>query len=184
MYDKGYFYPDANAYDWTDASDQVAKGEAGMTLMGTWITGYWDGNGLIAGEDYQFFPFPVIDPAIPQVTYGPVDSWAIPKDAKNPECAKDFVAWALTPEMQALWAKGQGALAASVKVDPSIYNVVMKKANDLIAGGIGWVPAYDLSTTPPNAEIGLNMFALFMNDPSQYATYLADAQTQSAEVFK
>ena len=44
LLDKGYFYSDANAYDWTDAANQVAKGEAGMTLMGTWITGYWDGK--------------------------------------------------------------------------------------------------------------------------------------------
>ena len=36
-----------------------------MTLMGTWITGYWDGNGLKAGEDYDVFPFPIIDSKIP-----------------------------------------------------------------------------------------------------------------------
>ncbi len=67
LYDKGYFYPDANAYEWTDAADQVANGEAGMTLMGTWITGYWDENGLVAGQDYDVFPFPIIDPSIPPI---------------------------------------------------------------------------------------------------------------------
>ena len=51
LVDNGYFYPDANAYDWTDAADQVANGEAGMTLMGTWITGYWDGNGPSRGRE-------------------------------------------------------------------------------------------------------------------------------------
>ena len=86
--------------------------------------------------------------------------------------------------MQALWAKGQGALAATTKVDPSIYTPVMKKANDLIAGGTLWIPAYDLSTPPPNAEVGLNMFAQFMNDPSQFMTYLEEAQAQSIEAFK
>jgi len=82
-----------------------------------------------------------------------------------------------------LWAKGQGALAASAEVDTSIYNVIMKEANDLIAGGTKWAAGYDLSTTPPNAEVGLNLFALLMNDASQYMTYLEDAQVQSAEVF-
>jgi multiple sugar transport system substrate-binding protein/raffinose/stachyose/melibiose transport system substrate-binding protein len=184
LIDKGYFYPDANAYDWTDAADQVASGEAGMTLMGTWITGYWDGLGFTAVEDYDVFPFPIIDPAIPPATFASTDSWTIPADAKNADCAKEFIAWTLTPEMQLLWAKGQGALPASAKTDTSSFNPVMKKALDFISGGTMWLPAYDLSTTPPNAEIGLNLGALMMNDPSQYAQYLAEAQTQSAEVFK
>jgi len=183
LIDNGYFVPDANAYTYTDAADMVANGEAGMTLMGTWVTGYWDGNGLVAGEDYDLFPFPTINPEIPAATYATVDAWAIPVDAANADCAKEFIAWALTPEMQALWAKGQGALAASAEVDTSIYNVIMKEANDLIAGGTKWAAGYDLSTTPPNAEVGLNLFALLMNDASQYMTYLEDAQVQSAEVF-
>src|SRR5512142_1455070 len=43
LIDAGYFAKNPNADDWTDAADKVMKGEAGMTLMGTWITGYWDG---------------------------------------------------------------------------------------------------------------------------------------------
>ena len=58
LVDAGYFAPNANADDWTDASDRVARGDAAMTLMGTWITGYWNGNGLMAGDDYDFFEFP------------------------------------------------------------------------------------------------------------------------------
>jgi multiple sugar transport system substrate-binding protein/raffinose/stachyose/melibiose transport system substrate-binding protein len=183
LVDAGYFYPDANAYDWNEAADLVANGEALMHLMGTWTTGYWDGNGLKAGEDYDMFPFPVIDSAIPIATFGPVDSWCIPKDAKMAAGAKELLKHFLTPDMQAQWAVGQGALAASAKVDPSIYNVVMKKANDLIGSGTMWIPAYDLSTPPPNAEVGLNMFAQFMNDPSQFMSYLDEAQTLSEQAF-
>lgn len=184
LIDKGYFNEDANAYLYTDAADMVANGEAGMTLMGTWVTGYWDGNGLVAGEDYDVFPFPIIDPNIPAATFGSTDSWVIPADAKSPDCAKEFIAWALTPEMQLKWASGQGALPASSKTDTSTFNSVMQKAMNYIATGTLWFPAYDLSTTPPNAEIGLNFFVQMMDDPSLYETYLADAQVQSAEVFK
>jgi multiple sugar transport system substrate-binding protein/raffinose/stachyose/melibiose transport system substrate-binding protein len=183
LYQAGYFYPDANAYFYTDAADQVANGEAAMTLMGTWITGYWDGNGLVAGEDYDLFPFPVINPDVPVATFASTDSWAIPADAKNPECAKEFIAWALKPDMQLLWAMGQGALPAAAETDTSSFNPVMAKALNYIKSGTLWLPAYDLSTTPPNAEIGLDLMALMANDPSQYATYLAEAEVMSAEVF-
>ncbi len=184
LIDAGYFYPDANAYTYTDAADWVANGDAAMTLMGTWVTGYWDGNGLVAGEDYDLFPFPVIDPAIPESTFASTDSWVIPVDAKSPDCAKEFVSWALTPENQLLWAVGQGALPAVAQTDTSTFNVVMQKALGYIAGGTLWKPAYDLSTTPPNAEIGLNLTAQMMNDPAQYMTYLEEAAALSAEVFK
>ena len=62
LVDAGFFVDDANAYTWTDAADQVANGEAAMTLMGTWITGYWNGIGLEPVTDYDFFNFPVLDP--------------------------------------------------------------------------------------------------------------------------
>ena len=58
LVDAGYFAANANADTWTDASDKVTRGDAAMTLMGTWITGYWNGNGLMAGDDYDFFRVP------------------------------------------------------------------------------------------------------------------------------
>jgi multiple sugar transport system substrate-binding protein/raffinose/stachyose/melibiose transport system substrate-binding protein len=183
LVEKEYFYPDANAYVWTDAADQVANGQAAMHLMGTWTTGYWNDNGLVPGEDYDLLPFPVIDSSIPIATFGPVDAWAIPSDAAQAECALDLLNWFLTPEMQEKWAVGQGALAATTDVDPTIYNVVMAKANDLINSGTMWIPAYDLSTPPPNAEVGLNMFAQFMDDPANYMQWLEEAQTASEAAF-
>ena len=69
--DKGYFAPNANADSWTDASDKVARGDAAMTLMGTWITGYWNGLGLEPGTDYDFFPFPSIADGVPASVVGP-----------------------------------------------------------------------------------------------------------------
>ena len=183
LVEKEYFHPDANAYVWTDAADQVANGDAAMHLMGTWTTGYWNDNGLVPGEDYDLLPFPVIDPNIPVATYGPVDAWAIPSDAASADCAKELLKWFLTPDMQSKWALGQGALAATTGVDPSIYNVVMAKANDLINSGTMWIPAYDLSTPPPNAEVGLNMFAQFMDDPANYVQWLEEAQEASEAAF-
>jgi ABC-type glycerol-3-phosphate transport system substrate-binding protein len=183
LIDKGYFVKNANAYDWTDAADQVAKGEAAMTLMGTWITGYWDGNGLKAGTDYDFFPFPTIDSSIPVVVHGSIDAWTIPADTKNKDGAEALLAWFLKPESQAIWAKGQGALAANKNTDPSIYNSVMKKAADYLAQ-TAFLSGYDLSTTPPMATGGLNMFAEMMNDPSKYQDYMTQTEAVAKDVFK
>lgn len=182
LVDGGFFVENANAYDWTDAADQVANGTAAMTLMGTWITGYWDGNGLVAGEDYDFFPFPVMNPDLPVITHGSIDGWAVPAGSSNPDGAKALLLHMLSPEAQATWAQGQGALAAVNNVDASIYSPVMKKASDYL-GQVAFLSGYDLSTTPPMAEGGLNMFAQFMNDPSGYMDYLTQTEEVAVEVF-
>lgn len=183
LVDKGYFVPDANAYDWNEAADQVANGRAAMTLMGTFITGYWNGNKLEPVKDYDFFPFPIIDEKLTVVTHGTVDGWVIPAAAKNKEGAQKLLLHFLTPESQATWALGQGALAAVNNVDASIYSPVMKKAADHLAK-VQFLSGYDLSTTPPMAEGGLNMFAQFMNDPSGYKGYLDETELVAKEVFK
>ncbi len=54
----GCFNDDPNGIDWTDAADQVANGDAAMTLMGTWITGYWNGNGLVPGDRLRLLRVP------------------------------------------------------------------------------------------------------------------------------
>jgi ABC-type glycerol-3-phosphate transport system substrate-binding protein len=180
LVDNGYFVDNANAYDWTDAADQVAKGEAAMTLMGTWITGYWNGNKLTAGENYDFFPFPPMKDA----ALGPVDGFVMTAASQHKPESEKLLLYLLDPKVQADWAQAQGALAPSMKVDPSIYNAVMSKANQQVADAEVFAFNYDLATTPPMAEGGLNMFAEFMNDPSKYADYLAETEGVAKEVFK
>jgi len=46
-----------------------------------------------------------------------------------------------------------------------------------------FLSGYDLSTTPPMAEGGLDMFAMFMNDPSGYQEYLEITQQVADDVF-
>jgi len=184
LVDSGYFVENANAYDWTDAADQVANGQAAMTLMGTWITGYWNGNNLVPGENYDFFPFPTITEGVPNAALGPVDGFVMTEGSQNKLQAEKLLLHLLDPQVQAGWAQAQGALAPSMKVDPAIYNVVMAKANDQVAGAEVFAFNYDLATTPPMAEGGLNMFAQFMNDPANFADYLAETEAVAAEVFQ
>ncbi len=183
LVDAGYFVEDANAYDWTDAADQVANGQAAMTLMGTWITGYWNGNDLTPGENYDFFPFPPMQDGVPNAALGPVDGWVMAEGSQHKPDAEKLLMYFLDPQVQADWALGQGALAPSMAVDTSIYNEVMQKASDQVAGAEVFAFNYDLATTPPMAEGGLNMFAQFMNDPSGYADYLAETENVAVEVF-
>jgi ABC-type glycerol-3-phosphate transport system substrate-binding protein len=185
LVDAGCFAPNSNANDWTDASDQVARGDAAMTLMGTWITGYWNGQGLEPGTDYDFFEFPVIVEGVPNAVVGPVDGWLIAANAKNAEGAQKLVSWlASDPAVQAKWAQIQGALSPNVKVDVSTYTPVMQRALQAVNNADAFAFNYDLATPPPVAEVGLNMFAEFMNDSSNIDGLMDKTQAAAADAFK
>ena len=184
LIDAGYFVENANADGWTDASDKVARGDAAMTLMGTWITGYWNGLELVPGEDYDFFPFPAIADGVPVTSVGPVDGLVISATTANPEGAEAFLDYMMSnTDVQAAWSQAQGALSANVNVDPSNYNAVMLKAFETVAASEAFAFNYDLATPPPVAEVGLSMFARFMDDPSQVDAILTQVASDATAAF-
>jgi multiple sugar transport system substrate-binding protein/raffinose/stachyose/melibiose transport system substrate-binding protein len=182
--DKGYFNSSPNGIDWTDAADQVSSGKAAMTLMGTWVTGYWDGKGLKPGTNYNFFPFPTITKGIPQASLGPVDGWLMASKGKNNEGAKAFMKCLASPEAQKIMALTQGALAPNSKTDLSSQSKVMQAAAKQVAGSAAFVFNYDLATPPAASAIGLDMFVEFIGNPSAANTILSKAESKIAATFK
>lgn len=184
LIDAGCFADNSNANTWTDASDQVARGDAAMTLMGTWITGYWNGQELKAAEDYDFFEFPVIDASAPNAVVGPVDGLVVAANAEHPEAARKLLAWLVSdPAVQAKWAQVQGALSPNVEVDVATYTPVMQRALDTVNNADAFAFNYDLATPPPVAEVGLNMFAEFMNDSSDVDSLMDKTQKGAEDAF-
>ena len=182
--DKGYFNTSPNGIDWTDAADQVSTGKAAMTLMGTWVTGYWDGKGLKAGTNYNFFPFPVITKGVPQASLGPVDGWVMSAKGKNNPGAKALMQCLAGPDAQKIMAMTQGALAPNSKTDLSGQNKVMQAAAKQVAGSAAFVFNYDLATPPAASAIGLDMFVEFIGNSKAASSILTKAQGKIAATFK
>jgi multiple sugar transport system substrate-binding protein/raffinose/stachyose/melibiose transport system substrate-binding protein len=185
LVDADYFYPDANAYDWAEAADTVARGQAAMTLMGTWITGYYKNNlGLEPEKDYDYFAFPVVDDGIPMAALGPIDGFVMAKGALHPQMARQFLAFLATPEPQAVWTVGQGGLPPNLNVDPTIYDPLIQRVLKDVAAAETFAFNYDLATPPPMAEAGLNAFSEFMTRPDNYLNILQKTENSRSEVFK
>ena len=183
LIDAGYFYPDANAYNWTEAANFVSNGEAGMTLMGTWIGGHYAGNEMVAGEDFDYFSFPTVDDDVPRASLGPIDTFVVSADAPNPDAAKAFLAYLTNPDVQWAFAEGAGNLAPSLLVDTSNYNDVVARIAAEIAADPVFAFNYDLATPPPVAEVGLNSFSEFMANPDDYEGIMARTQEGAAAEF-
>ncbi|MFN8459189.1 MAG: extracellular solute-binding protein [Anaerolineae bacterium] len=180
----GYFYPDANAYDWAEAASQVARGQAAMTLMGTWITGYYKNSlKLQPDQDYGYFSFPVVELAMPRTALGPIDGFVMAKKAPHPAAAGQFLRFLASPEAQKIWTVGQGALPPNLQVDPAIYDPLIQRVLKDVAAAEGFAFNYDLATSPPMAEAGLDAFSEFMARPGDYATILQKTEDQRRELF-
>ena len=76
-----------------------------------------------------------------------------------------------------------------VFTDKLFYNAVintpvMQKALATIQAAQAFAFNYDLATPPPVAEVGLSMFAKFMDNPAGFEALLDETQTAAAEAFK
>lgn len=98
----GYFIDGFSGYVWPAGQIDWSQGLAAMLLCGSWVA-----NEVYDKVDSEFvfraFPFPVVkggkgDPgSVESATLG----WGIPKDAANPDLAKQFILFAMQKKYQA-----------------------------------------------------------------------------------
>lgn len=184
LFDKGLFNSSPNGIDATAAANLVSKGDAAMTLMGTWVTGAWDANGIVAVKGYDMFPFPEITPGVEQAALGPVDGWVVPAKASNKAGAEKVLACLAGAKAQQTIALTEGALAPNKNADLSTQNDVMKKAAGIVGKAKTFVFNYDLATPPEVSAEGLNMMAQFVDKQSGYESQLSQLQQKVGPLFK
>lgn len=181
---EGCFNSDMATLSWNEAADQVVQGKAGMTLMGTWITGYWNQQGKKPVRDYDFFEFPEITPGQPKVVVGPVDGFLLSANSAQKKVAEELLAFLVTDQaVQETWVKTQGVLSPNSKLDPAVYSPILKKALKITQQADVFAFNYDLATTPPMAEAGLQLFVNFLNQPGQLVRYLEQTEQISRRIF-
>lgn len=177
----GFFnkHPNDVEFD-SGAAMMVRRGEAAMTLMGTWLVGYYNSPeiGWHEDSDYGFFPFPTIDPKIPRVALGPIDGLVVPLQAKNLSGAKAVVKYFAGSHAQEEMSRGSGAMAPNLAVSDSAYSPLKLAVRNEISQSSAWAFNYDLATPPDRAEVGLNLFSEFLEFPDQYKLILDKAEAR------
>ena len=102
---------------------------------------------LRAGEDFDFFAFPPIDPNIPKAVEAGGDLFGMFKDTPQ---ARALMKYLTTPEAQAIWVKRGGALSANRKVSPDVYpDPLARRAAEILTSAD--VVRFDASDLMPEA---------------------------------
>lgn len=110
----------------------------------SFITGLGAFKPLAAGTDYNFFPFPDVDPQFSGAVEGAADLFGMFHDTP---AAKSLMAWLVTPEAQNIWVKLGGALSANKRATDYPDDISKRSAELLINAKIF---AFDASDLMPN----------------------------------
>lgn len=183
LLERGFFNSAPEGLDWALAAAKVRQGEAGMTLMGTWVIGLYNDKLQWAEESgYDFFAFPVIDPVVQPVAVGPIDVLVASQGA-NLAGAKAALSYFARVEPQMEMSKGSGALAPNLHVPASFYSPLKQRILQTVKSTPGWAFALDLSTPPAAADVVLGAFAAFLRNPEQVENILVSTQRKLESTF-
>lgn len=167
---------------WQDAIAPFAKGDAAMYVMGNFsVDGYK--NAGLTYDQIDFFPFPVIDPAIPRAEEAPADAFFIPTNAKNKADARKFLAFVARPDVQTEWNRTIGQLPINAKATVADDKFI-QQGFELLNSATGLAQFYDRDAPAEMAKAGMEGFQRFMTDPGALEEVLQRLDEVQAQVYK
>ncbi len=145
----------------------------------SFITGLGAFKTLKAGTDYNFFPFPDINPQYSGAVEGAGDLFGMFHDT---DAAKSLMKYLVTAQAQDVWVKIGGALSAN-KNATDYPDDISKRSADLLANAKTFV--FDASDLMPSAMSGaFNSSILdFVKDQSQLDTILSNLDKVQTDAY-
>ena len=136
---------------WQDGAAQLENKQAGMFLLGGFLTGAMKPANA---KDVDFFPFPVINPRWGQDSIdAPIDGYMISKSPKNLAGAKKLVGFLGTaPAIDAYLKINSGNLGSNRRTNTAKYSPLQKKEAKLIAATRHIAQYMDRDTRPDFAS--------------------------------
>lgn len=111
---------------WDEAAQQVADGQAAMTVMGDWAEGYFKSAGSVLGVEIVWVPSPGTAGAFLMLS----DSFALPEGAPQRDNAVDWLRVCGSGGGQDAFNPLKGSIPARLDADRSLYDEYLTSAMD------------------------------------------------------
>lgn len=177
--DKKYIQDNASSYSWQEAATLMFDGKAGMYLMGQFIMD-------VAPADKKasigWFRFPTVGTITDYSVDTPTDGYMIPKNAKNKENAKKFMAFLATAKAQEDFCKPLGRLAANIKVAPPSADA--QNGLEMVMGAKSAMQFYDRDAPEEMAAKGMNAIMDAMAEPAKLNEILSNLDKERVRIYE
>ncbi len=156
---------------WHEACERVARGEAAMTVMGTWSRGYFSARGYEPGEDYGSVPLQGEEETFLKV----VDTFAVPAAADNNYYNMRWLEFAARPEIQRRFTAILGAVPPRSDIDPS-------RLEAGIAADRRQLEKQELLPSLAHGAAAREVFVSALNEKLNEFLYHGDIENTAAEI--
>ena len=160
MIDKGYFM-DAGVE--TDPQTLLKNGDVAMINFGTFLSGQLNSVDMKAGEDYDFFVVPNVEPSLDQTVLpfetGPM---CTPSNAANKEKSMEFGEWWMGEQAQTAWANARGDVSFNPKAE--VNDQDLAQLNETAGKDYRLVNRYFEATPTPILNTALDGFGDFVSN--------------------
>jgi len=153
------------------------RGEAGMYLMGQFIM---DVAPADVKSKIDFFRFPSFGRSDYSVDT-PTDGFMIPKNAKNKDNAKKFMAFLATAQAQEMFCKPLGRLAANKNVP--VPNEDARRGLDMVLGAAVATQFYDRDAPEEMAVKGMNAIVDILSNPGNVDSILSTLDKERVRIY-
>lgn len=177
-----YYSPAFAGLTWEQAADQLLRKQAGMYLLGLFVSDEFKASGSAADVDQlDFFPFPHLGTSYDaeEALDAPIDVFMMTK--KSPTLsgdlgqAKAFLEFMAKGSTQVLyWKNAPGSIPTASDADTSQYPALTKKAVQIVSAAKKITQYFDRDSRPDFAgPNGMQGFLLkFLSNPSGDTTQL------------
>ncbi len=171
----------ANATNFVASGDKLFSTPPGCVFVnhGTFITDAFKKTGGATDGQFDFVPFPTMNPAYAGAVEGSGDLFGMFNDTPQ---AKSLIAYLTTPEAQAIWVGRGGALSANKQVT-AYPNDILKKAAEALVNAKTF--RFDGGDNMPQAmnDAFFKAIVSYAQDPSKLDSILSNLDSVQASSY-
>ena len=178
-----YHQADPLGRTWQEAATTMSKGEAGMYLLGTFVT---DAIADVQ-EDLDFFTFPTLDDSIGNDALdAPIDGFCLASGGPNQDAGKDMLKWLGTAKAVDIANKSADSpfIAANEGASTAPYNELQKKSVEVVGAASNIAQFLDRDTNADFAStVIIPSLQTFLRNPTDIDKVTASIEEQKKSIF-
>jgi multiple sugar transport system substrate-binding protein len=175
-----FFTANNTSFGWQEAGALLSQKKAGMMNLGAFVRATFPKDQL---DQLAFAPFPTIDPKVGRFEEFSLNSVHIPKNAKNKQGAREFLAYFYKPENLGAYLEPAGNVPPRNDLPPS-KDPLVNAAVDVLKTIQGTSQYYDRDSDPDMAQAGLVGFQEFMAKPDRRDDILKRLEATRKRIYK